>query len=80
MRGGVGSLADVPLPQEPPPPLVPPQTASPGEEDKMPPYDEQTQAFIDGEARPGRERTLPRPQAQGGTLSEPGVWASWRGW
>ncbi|XP_032167686.1 glucosidase 2 subunit beta isoform X5 [Mustela erminea] len=35
-------------PQEAPPPLVPPQpAASPTEEDKMPPYDEQTQAFID---------------------------------
>ncbi|EQB78327.1 glucosidase 2 subunit beta isoform 2 precursor [Camelus ferus] len=30
------------------PPPVPPQAASPTEEDKMPPYDEQTQAFIDG--------------------------------
>uniref|UniRef100_A0A8C9ISB0 Glucosidase 2 subunit beta n=1 Tax=Piliocolobus tephrosceles TaxID=591936 RepID=A0A8C9ISB0_9PRIM len=28
-------------------PLAPPQPASPAEEDKMPPYDEQTQAFID---------------------------------
>ncbi|XP_059950058.1 glucosidase 2 subunit beta isoform X1 [Mesoplodon densirostris] len=33
-------------PKETPPPVVPPQTASPTEEDKMPPYDEQTQAFI----------------------------------
>ncbi|XP_012585057.1 PREDICTED: glucosidase 2 subunit beta isoform X2 [Condylura cristata] len=33
--------------KETPPPLVPPQPASPTEEDKMPPYDEQTQAFID---------------------------------
>ncbi|ELK17813.1 Glucosidase 2 subunit beta [Pteropus alecto] len=32
--------------EESPPPLVPPQPASPTE-DKMPPYDEQTQAFID---------------------------------
>lgn len=32
--------------KESPPPLVPPQPASPNE-DKMPPYDEQTQAFID---------------------------------
>ncbi|XP_075403588.1 glucosidase 2 subunit beta isoform X2 [Tenrec ecaudatus] len=29
------------------PPQVPPQAASPSEEDKLPPYDEQTQAFID---------------------------------
>uniref|UniRef100_A0A2K6GY00 Glucosidase 2 subunit beta n=1 Tax=Propithecus coquereli TaxID=379532 RepID=A0A2K6GY00_PROCO len=34
-------------PKEAPPPLAPPQPASPSEEDKMPPYDEQTQAFID---------------------------------
>ncbi|PNJ14240.1 PRKCSH isoform 1 [Pongo abelii] len=34
-------------PKEAPPPLSPPQPASPAEEDKMPPYDEQTQAFID---------------------------------
>lgn len=35
-------------PKEAPPPLAPPQpAASPTEEDKMPPYDEQTQAFID---------------------------------
>uniref|UniRef100_A0A8D1S8X2 Glucosidase 2 subunit beta n=2 Tax=Sus scrofa TaxID=9823 RepID=A0A8D1S8X2_PIG len=34
-------------PKEAPPPLVTPQTVSPTEEDKMPPYDEQTQAFID---------------------------------
>ncbi|XP_076977855.1 glucosidase 2 subunit beta [Tamandua tetradactyla] len=34
-------------PHEPPAPLVPPQPASPPEEDKMPPYDEQTQALID---------------------------------
>ncbi|XP_054395711.1 glucosidase 2 subunit beta isoform X2 [Pongo abelii] len=33
--------------EEAPPPLSPPQPASPAEEDKMPPYDEQTQAFID---------------------------------
>ncbi|XP_017353211.1 glucosidase 2 subunit beta isoform X2 [Cebus imitator] len=33
--------------EEAPPPLAPPQPASPSEEDKMPPYDEQTQAFID---------------------------------
>ncbi|XP_058381628.1 glucosidase 2 subunit beta isoform X2 [Diceros bicornis minor] len=33
-------------PKEAPPPLVPPQAASPSEEDTMPPYDEQTQAFI----------------------------------
>eukprot|EP00069_Balaena_mysticetus_P003449 bmy_16825T0 len=33
-------------PKETPSPVVPPQTASPTEEDKMPPYDEQTQAFI----------------------------------
>uniref|UniRef100_A0A8C9B7L3 Glucosidase 2 subunit beta n=1 Tax=Phocoena sinus TaxID=42100 RepID=A0A8C9B7L3_PHOSS len=33
-------------PKETPPPVVPPQTVSPTEEDKMPPYDEQTQAFI----------------------------------
>ncbi|XP_060037764.1 glucosidase 2 subunit beta [Erinaceus europaeus] len=33
--------------QETPPPLAPPQPASPPEEDKMPPYDKQTQAFID---------------------------------
>uniref|UniRef100_A0A8C2VQI5 Glucosidase 2 subunit beta n=1 Tax=Chinchilla lanigera TaxID=34839 RepID=A0A8C2VQI5_CHILA len=31
---------------EAPSPLEPPQPASPREEDKMPPYDEQTQAFI----------------------------------
>lgn len=49
--GRVGSLSDSvpPAPQETPPPVVPPQTASPTEEDKMPPYDEQTQAFINGE-------------------------------
>ncbi|XP_058148905.1 glucosidase 2 subunit beta [Dasypus novemcinctus] len=34
-------------PNEAPPPLAPPQPASPTEEDKMPPYDEQTQALID---------------------------------
>ncbi|XP_015344544.1 glucosidase 2 subunit beta isoform X3 [Marmota marmota marmota] len=34
-------------PKEAPPPLETPQPASPTEEDKMPPYDEQTQAFID---------------------------------
>ncbi|XP_032321608.1 glucosidase 2 subunit beta isoform X1 [Camelus ferus] len=34
-------------PKEALPPPVPPQAASPTEEDKMPPYDEQTQAFID---------------------------------
>uniref|UniRef100_G1RPW4 Glucosidase 2 subunit beta n=1 Tax=Nomascus leucogenys TaxID=61853 RepID=G1RPW4_NOMLE len=34
-------------PKEALPPLSPPQLASPAEEDKMPPYDEQTQAFID---------------------------------
>ncbi|XP_019514872.1 PREDICTED: glucosidase 2 subunit beta isoform X1 [Hipposideros armiger] len=34
-------------PKEAPPPLMPPQPASTTEEDKMPPYDEQTQAFID---------------------------------
>ncbi|XP_018870609.2 glucosidase 2 subunit beta isoform X1 [Gorilla gorilla gorilla] len=34
-------------PEEAPPPLSPPQPASPAEEDRMPPYDEQTQAFID---------------------------------
>ncbi|KAF6096369.1 protein kinase C substrate 80K-H [Phyllostomus discolor] len=33
--------------QEAPPPLTPPQPGSPTKEDKMPPYDEQTQAFID---------------------------------
>ncbi|KAF6306966.1 protein kinase C substrate 80K-H [Rhinolophus ferrumequinum] len=33
--------------QEAPPPLMPPKPASATEEDKMPPYDEQTQAFID---------------------------------
>jgi hypothetical protein len=32
------------------PPLQPPQPASPSEEDKMPSYDEHTQALIDGEA------------------------------
>ncbi|XP_045146221.1 LOW QUALITY PROTEIN: glucosidase 2 subunit beta, partial [Echinops telfairi] len=37
-------------PKEALPPQVPPQAASPPEEDKLPPYDEQTQAFIDGEA------------------------------
>lgn len=47
--------------KESPPPLVPPQPASPNE-DKMPPYDEQTQAFIDGEvSRFEREETLPIP-------------------
>uniref|UniRef100_A0ABI7ZR54 Glucosidase 2 subunit beta n=1 Tax=Felis catus TaxID=9685 RepID=A0ABI7ZR54_FELCA len=45
---GPGHSLTLPLPQEAPPPLVPPQpAASPPEEDKMPPYDEQTQAFID---------------------------------
>ncbi|XP_033615490.1 glucosidase 2 subunit beta [Fukomys damarensis] len=34
-------------PKEAPSPLEPPQPASPSEEDKMLPYDEQTQAFID---------------------------------
>ncbi|XP_045048433.2 glucosidase 2 subunit beta isoform X4 [Desmodus rotundus] len=34
-------------PQEAPPPLTPPKPASPTKEDEMPPYDEQTQAFID---------------------------------
>ncbi|KAM8764641.1 glucosidase 2 subunit beta isoform 2-T7 [Rhynchonycteris naso] len=33
--------------QETPPPLTPPQPAHPTKEDKMPPYDEQTQTFID---------------------------------
>ena len=49
-----GHSLTLPLPQEAPPPLVPPQpAASPPEEDKMPPYDEQTQAFIDGEGWAG---------------------------
>lgn len=52
---GLGHLLTLPLPQEAPPPLVPPQPApSPPEEDKMPPYDEQTQAFIDGEGQAGK--------------------------
>ncbi|XP_004999539.1 glucosidase 2 subunit beta isoform X3 [Cavia porcellus] len=34
-------------PKEAPSPLKPPRPASPSEEDKMPPYDEQTQALID---------------------------------
>ncbi|EHB12959.1 Glucosidase 2 subunit beta [Heterocephalus glaber] len=34
-------------PKEAPSPLEPSQPPSPSEEDKMPPYDEQTQAFID---------------------------------
>uniref|UniRef100_A0A3Q1MKJ7 Glucosidase 2 subunit beta n=2 Tax=Bos TaxID=9903 RepID=A0A3Q1MKJ7_BOVIN len=33
-------------PKDAPPPAPAPQTASPTEEDRMPPYDEQTQAFI----------------------------------
>lgn len=35
--------------QEAPPPLQPPQPASPTEDEKMPPYDEETQAIINGE-------------------------------
>uniref|UniRef100_A0A2K5DZU0 Glucosidase 2 subunit beta n=1 Tax=Aotus nancymaae TaxID=37293 RepID=A0A2K5DZU0_AOTNA len=42
-----GSEVQGEQPKEAPPPLAPPQPASPAEEDKMPPYDEQTQAFID---------------------------------
>ncbi|XP_032107582.1 glucosidase 2 subunit beta isoform X1 [Sapajus apella] len=42
-----GSEVQGEQPKEAPPPLAPPQPASPSEEDKMPPYDEQTQAFID---------------------------------
>lgn len=38
-----------PHPQEAPPPLQPPQPPSPTEDEKMPPYDEETQAIIDGE-------------------------------
>ncbi|XP_027621356.1 glucosidase 2 subunit beta [Tupaia chinensis] len=41
-------------PKEAPPPLAPPQT-HPAEEDKMPPYDEQTQALIDA-AQEARSR------------------------
>lgn len=51
---GQGHLLILPLPQEAPPPLTPPQPASPTE-DKMPPYDEQTQALIDGECSLGLE-------------------------
>lgn len=43
------SLTLSPHPQDTPPPVPAPQTASPTEEDRMPPYDEQTQAFINGE-------------------------------
>nr|KAF6349818.1 protein kinase C substrate 80K-H [Myotis myotis] len=42
--------------QEAPPPLAPPQPASPTE-DKMPPYDEQTQALIDAGPRTSRHGT-----------------------
>lgn len=67
---GLGQLLTLPLPQEAPPPLVPPQpAASPTEEDKMPPYDEQTQAFIDGARQPGEGGDPARIQAP-----VPGPW------
>lgn len=50
---GQGRFLTLSSPQEAPPPLTPPQPGSPTKEDKMPPYDEQTQAFIDGECAPG---------------------------
>lgn len=43
------SLTLSPDPQDTAAPVPAPQTASPTEEDRMPPYDEQTQAFINGE-------------------------------
>lgn len=49
MGGSGHSLTLSSHPQDAPPPAPAPQTASPTEEDRMPPYDEQTQAFINGE-------------------------------
>lgn len=79
-------LTGPPLSQEAPPPLVPPQLGASPDEDRTPPYDEQTQALIDGErlAGVGGGRGPPRPAAHHHpTCSPRWVWAgplqAWRG-